>query len=53
LLTDTGFGLVHTQDMGLAADAVEQGFWQPQDVEQAQLPTLFGYVKNPQLLYRT
>jgi len=43
---------VHTQDMGLAADAVEQGQWRPQNVEQAQLPTRFGFVKSPQLLYK-
>jgi len=52
LLADTGLGLVHTQDMGLAADAVEQGQWRPQNVEQAQLPALFGFVKSPKLLYK-
>jgi hypothetical protein len=28
LKTDLGFGLVHTQDVHLAADALEQGLWQ-------------------------
>ena len=30
LATDTGFGIVHTQDMEAAADAVEAGLWDPQ-----------------------
>jgi hypothetical protein len=50
LLTDMGFGLVHTQDVHQAADAVVLGLWQPQDVLQAQLQTLFGYVKSPEAL---
>lgn len=47
LETELGFGLVHTQDMGLAADAVEQGLWVPQDMPAAQLPARFGYVTSP------
>ncbi len=31
LETDLGFGLVHTQDMTHAADAVEQGLWVPEE----------------------
>jgi len=52
LVTDAGLGLVHTQDMGLAADAVEQGLWQPQAVTQAQLPVQFGFVKSPETLLK-
>ncbi|BDT69646.1 hypothetical protein os1_38380 [Comamonadaceae bacterium OS-1] len=48
--TDLGFGLVHTLDMGFAADAVEKGLWVPQPEEAAQLPARFGYVPSPQLL---
>jgi hypothetical protein len=48
LASAAGLGLVHTQDMGLAAEAVELGLWQPQDVMQADLPGLFGFVKSPQ-----
>ena len=48
LETELGFGLVHTQDMTHAADAVEQGLWVPQDVEAAGLPQRFGYVRSPQ-----
>ena len=40
---DIGFGLVHTQDMGLAADAVEQGLWTPHELPGAQMPGRFGY----------
>ena len=45
--TDLGFGLVHTQDMVLASDAVESGRWQPADVQAADLPARFGYVTSP------
>ena len=48
--TDLGFGLVHTLDMGFAADAVEQGLWVPQPADAANLPAQFGYVPSPQLL---
>ncbi|MDO8278869.1 MAG: DUF2946 family protein [Burkholderiaceae bacterium] len=44
---DIGFGLVHTNDMLLAAEAVEQGLWVPQDVDSVALPGRFGYVKSP------
>ena len=46
--TDLGFGLVHTLDMGLAAQAVEQGDWQPQTLAFAQMPGRFGYVLRPE-----
>lgn len=48
-----GLGLVHTQDMGLAAEAVEQGLWQPQAVLQLDLPGRFGFVKSPQSLQKS
>jgi hypothetical protein len=34
--------------MGLAAEAVELGLWQPKEVLQGDLPGLFGFVKSPQ-----
>ena len=45
--TDTGFGLVHTLDVGQLANAVEQGLWQPQEVLANSLPERFGYVPSP------
>lgn len=48
LETELGFGLVHTQDMMNAADAIEQGLWVPQDVLAKDLQTRFGYVRSPQ-----
>lgn len=45
----SGFGLVHTQDMGYAADAIEQGLWAPQELLSAELPKRFGFVRSPQL----
>ena len=50
--TDLGFGLVHTLDMGYAADAVEQGLWLPQPADAASLPARFGYVPSPQSLLK-
>jgi hypothetical protein len=47
LKTDTGFGRVHTQDMNQAANAVEQGQWQVQDVLSAELEALYGFVLSP------
>jgi hypothetical protein len=44
---DIGFGLVHTLDIGVAADAVDSGLWQPRDVRFAELPGRFGYVLKP------
>jgi Protein of unknown function (DUF2946) len=45
--TDAGFGLVHTQDVGVAAEAVEQGLWVPEEVAARELPGRFGYVPSP------
>ncbi len=45
--TDLGFGLVHTQDIELAAQAVEQGRWTPQELRADALPRTFGYRMSP------
>jgi hypothetical protein len=45
--TDLGFGLVHTLDMLLAAQAVERGDWQPQAMAFDEMPRRFGYVLRP------
>lgn len=47
LTTDLGAGLVHTADMGLAADAVEQGRWTPGELQAEDLPQRFGFVRQP------
>lgn len=46
--TDLGLGLVHTMDMGQAADAVESGLWALQDCRSDDLPARFGFVRSPQ-----
>lgn len=48
LATDRGLGLVHTQDMHRAADAIEQRRW-PEPREQAfsTLPGAYGFVLRP------
>ena len=45
--TDAGLGLVHTLDMHLAAEWVEQGRWQPETVGAADVPARFGFVPSP------
>ena len=52
LATELGFGLVHTQDMVQAAEAVQACVWVPQEIEAQTLPTHFGYVPSPQLLQK-
>jgi hypothetical protein len=47
LLTDAGFGIVHTQDMGAAADAIEAGLWTPQTLPFERMPGHFGYCLSP------
>ena len=41
------FGIVHSQDMDLAADAVEFGRWTPQDLPFVEMPQRFGYRLSP------
>ena len=48
LATDLGLGIVHTQDMLLAAAAVESGAWAPREVGFAELPARFGYRLRPE-----
>ena len=48
LITDLGVGLVHTQDTGRAAQALEQGLWPLHDVRRADLPQRFFYTPSPQ-----
>jgi hypothetical protein len=45
--TDIGFGIVHTLDMEAVADAVEAGRWQPKEIESAELPARFRFVRSP------
>ena len=47
LLTDLGFGLVHSADMLDAAARVEAGEWVPATVRAADLPQRHGYVQSP------
>jgi len=47
LSTDAGFGIVHTQDMEAAADAVEAGLWSPQPVDFDAMQRRFGFCLSP------
>jgi hypothetical protein len=44
---DTGFGLLHSLDTALAAQAIEAGDWQASEMEFAHRPGRFGYVLRP------
>ncbi|WP_119153177.1 DUF2946 family protein [Caldimonas tepidiphila] len=48
LATDLGLGLVHPQDMHLAAAAVESGAWPVQELPFAELPGRHGYRLSPE-----
>ena len=50
--TNLGFGLVHSLDVGLAAEAIEAGLWVPQQLLAHDLPQRFGYVRRPQAVPR-
>ena len=45
--TDLGLGIVHSQDMLDAAQAVESGHWQPQPLDSAEAPARFGFQRVP------
>jgi len=47
LETDIGLGLVHTLDVGDAADAIERGAWRTEEVDAGELPHRYGYVLSP------
>jgi len=46
--TDLGYGIVHTLDTGIAAQAVEGGAWVPAELPFAAMPGRFGYTLKPQ-----
>lgn len=50
--TELGLGLVHTQDVELAANAIESGVWLTQAVMGKSLPARFRYVLSPKLLQK-
>ena len=47
LQTTAGFGLVHTQDVGALASAVDQQAWLVEEVRLADLPKRFVYCTSP------
>lgn len=48
LQTSGGFGLVHTQDVGNLAHAIDRNKWLVEDVQSAELPSRFAYRTSPQ-----
>lgn len=52
LETDLGLGLVHSLDVDLVAQAVEQARWEIAAVRAEALPACYGFVTSPQQLAR-
>ncbi len=48
LACDVGFGLLQSQDVPWAADALEKGLWVAQECQTAAMPAQFGYITSPQ-----
>ena len=48
LLTPLGFGLVHSTDVAIVAQALETGQWTLEEVRANELAAEFGYVVSPQ-----
>jgi len=49
LETPLGLGLVHTLDVGIAAEALDAGIWTPDSAQRDQLPQCYRFVVSPQL----
>lgn len=45
---DLGFGLVHSLDTGLAAEAIDAGLWRLAQLPFVDMPARFGYLLQPQ-----
>lgn len=45
--SDRGIGLVHTQDVALAAEALEHGAWPLHELKRGTLAKQFGYQPSP------
>lgn len=51
LLTTSGLGMVHAQDMWDASERIEKENWTMASVQHADLPARYGYVRSPQALW--
>ena len=49
--THLGLGLVHTQDVAVASEAIEQGRWNLSTIERGSLEQKHGYVLSPQSVH--
>ncbi|MEK0432328.1 MAG: hypothetical protein RL700_535 [Pseudomonadota bacterium] len=47
LLTHAGLGLVHSQDVGVAADALSANHWEQKKMHSSELERTYGFVKSP------
>jgi hypothetical protein len=52
LVTELGFGLVHTQDVLQVAEAVQAGVWEPQACESLNLSAHYAFVTSPKSLQK-
>jgi hypothetical protein len=49
LSTHNGLGLVHSQDVGVVADALSANHWEQKKMRAGELERAYGFVKSPQL----
>lgn len=47
LQTSLGFGVVHTQDVAMAAEKIESGQWPLEEIRCSELPQRFGFIVSP------
>ncbi|KAF1020123.1 MAG: hypothetical protein GAK30_02722 [Paracidovorax wautersii] len=47
LVTPLGLGRVHSQDMAVLADLLDAGVWTITEVDSADLPQRYGFVRSP------
>jgi hypothetical protein len=50
--SNRGLGLLHTLDVGVAADRLEAGQWTVEEVRSDALEALYGFVRSPQGLQK-
>jgi len=48
LQTSLGVGVVHTQDVGVAAEHIASGLWAPRMIQRSSMEHDFGFVRSPQ-----
>lgn len=51
--TERGLGLLHTLDVGMAADRMDAAQWNIEEVRSEEIESRYGFVRSPQTLQLT